>query len=175
LSWGRIFLDADYRQRYAKNSPAIADGQGVQNLISFAQNASIHRFVLVSSLGVERRQQLPFSVLNAFGVLDAKALAENALRASDLSHTIVRPGRLIDGPYTSYDLNTLIKASTEGKQNVVLGSGDRLLGQTSRKDVAAACVECLKHETTTNKTFEIINQGTRPDAIDWSQLFAQNL
>ncbi len=173
LTWGRIFFDADYRQRHAKNSPAIADGQGVQNLITVAKSASIQRFVLVSSLGVERRQQLPFSLLNAYGVLDAKASAENTLRGSGLGYTIVRPGRLIDGPYTSYDLNTLIKASTGGKQNVVLGRGDRLLGQTSRKDVAAACVECLKYETTANKIFELINQGIRPETIDWSQLFAQ--
>ncbi|MEA5463576.1 SDR family oxidoreductase [Leptothoe sp. PORK10 BA2] len=172
FAWGRIFLDADYRQQYTKNSPAMADGQGVQNLIAAAQNSSVQRIVLVSSLGVERRENLPFNLLNAYGVLDAKALAEDALKSSGLGYTILRPGRLIDGPYTSYDLNTLIKASTEGKQGVVLGQGDRLLGQTSRKDVAAACVECLGEATTTDKTFEIINQGERPAAINWSQLFS---
>ncbi len=172
FTWGRIFLDADYRQQHTKNSPAIADGQGVKNLIAAAKNYPIQRFVLVSSLGVERKQDLPFNLLNAYGVLDAKASAETALRDSGLGYTIVRPGRLIDGPYTSYDLNTLIKASTEGKQNVVLGQGDQLLGQTSRKDVAAVCVECLTHTTTVDQTFEIINQGVRPSSIDWSQLFA---
>lgn len=172
LTWGRVVLDAEYRQQQAKNSPAISDGQGVQNLIAAAQNSPVQRFVLVSSLGVERKQDIPFSILNSFGVLDAKALAENALGSSGLNYTIIRPGRLIDGPYTSYDLNTLIKASTDGKQDVVLDKGDRLLGQTSRKDVAAACVECLKYDTTQNQTFEIINQGSRPIAIDWSGLFA---
>jgi uncharacterized protein YbjT (DUF2867 family) len=172
FTWGRIFLDADYRQQNTKNSPAIADGQGVKNLIEVAKHFSIQRFVMVSSLGVERKDQFPFNLLNAYGVLDAKATAENALRDSGLSYTIIRPGRLIDGPYTSYDLNTLIKASTDGKQGVVLDCGDRLLGQTSRKDVAAVCVECLKESATENKTFEIINQGQRPSTIDWSQLFA---
>lgn len=173
LTWGRVVLDADYRQQQAKNSPAIADGQGVQNLLSAAKNHTVQRVVLVSSLGVERKQELPFSILNSFGVLDAKATAEDALRNSGLSYTIIRPGRLIDGPYTSYDLNTLIKASTDGKQDVLLGQGDRLLGQTSRKDVAAACVECLKYDDTHNQTFEIINQGSRPAALDWSGLFAK--
>lgn len=171
VTWGRVLLDADYRQEYAKNSPAIADGQGVQNLIAAAQ--AVQRFVFVSSLGVERKQEIPFNILNTFGVLDAKAATEHVLHSSGLTYTIVRPGQLIDGPYTSSDLNTLIKASTDGKQDVVLGTGDRLLGQTSRKDVAAACVECLKHPITENKTFEIINQGTRPASIDWSQRFTQ--
>ncbi|MEM9977441.1 MAG: SDR family oxidoreductase [Cyanobacteria bacterium P01_D01_bin.2] len=178
FTWGRIYLDADYRQRHTQNSPAVADGDGVRNLIKAAlatQGDTLKRFVLVSSLGVERRQQLPFSLLNAYGVLDAKAAAEAALRSSGLGYTAIRPGQLIDGPYTSYDLNTLIKASTGGNQNVVLGQGDRLLGQTSRKDVAAACVECLRYPTTQNKTFELINQGARPAVLDWSQLFTEGL
>ncbi len=172
FTWGRIFFDADYRQNHTKNSPAIADGQGVSNLVTAAKHSSAKRFVLVSSLGVERKQQFPFSILNAYGVLDAKTKAEQALRGSGLGYTIIRPGRLIDGPYTSYDLNTLIKASTDGKQGVVLGSGDQLLGQTSRKDVAAACVEALQDIATVDKTFEIINQGNRPQTISWPALFA---
>ncbi|MEO0867002.1 MAG: SDR family oxidoreductase [Cyanobacteria bacterium J06642_11] len=172
LVWGRVLLDQNYRQIQAKNSPAIADGQGVTNLINTAQNFSVQRFILVSSLGVERRQQIPFSILNTYGVLDAKAKAEDVLHRSGLDYTVVRPGRLIDGPYTSYDLNTLIKASTDGKQAIIVGVGDTLLGQTSRKDVAAACVECLQASTTSRKTFEIINQGTRPAVIPWSSLFA---
>lgn len=174
LAWGRIFLDEDYRQRHTQNSPAVADGQGTTNLIEAAQATGVQRFVMVSSLGVERKQQFPFSLLNAYGVLDAKAAAEQALRSSGLNFTIVRPGRLIDGPYTSYDLNTLIQASTDGKQGVVVGHGDRLLGQTSRKDVAAACVECLKVDATVNQTFEIINQGPRPASLDWSKLLTQS-
>ena len=172
FTWGRVLLDSDYRQQVAKNSPAIADGQGVKNLIAAAQQAAVQRFVLVSSLGIERKDELPFNLLNAYGVLDAKAMAEDTLRASGLNYTIVRPGRLIDGPYTSYDLNTLIKASTDGKQGVVIGAGDRLLGQTSRKDVAAACVECLRSTAVENKTFEIVSQGERPATIPWSTLFA---
>ena len=65
VTWGRVLFDSGYRQRYAKNSPAIADGQGVKNLIAAAKNSSGQRFVLVSSLGVERKQDFPFSLLNA--------------------------------------------------------------------------------------------------------------
>ena len=169
LAWGRVFLDADYRQQQAKNSPAIADRQGVAHLIA-ACPPTLQRFVFVSSLGVERKQDLPFSLLNAYGVLDAKQAAETTLRQSGLPYTIVRPGRLIDGPYTSFDLNTLIKASTQGSQGVTLGQRDQLLGQTSRKDVAAVCVECLTNAHSLNQTFEIINEGSRPPQVDWQAL-----
>jgi hypothetical protein len=54
---------------------------------------------------------------------------------------------------------------------VVIGTGDRLNGQTSRIDVANACVECLTIPATANQVFEIINQGARPEALNWTELF----
>ena len=70
-------------------------------------------------------------------------------------------------------MNTLIKATREGKKDVVLATGDTLSGQTSRIDVAAACVESLNYPSTQRKIFEIINQGTRPASLNWGELFAQ--
>lgn len=43
------------------------------------------------------------------GVLKWKKEGERLLQASGLAWTIVRPNRLTDGPYTSYDLNTLLQ------------------------------------------------------------------
>ena len=157
---------------HAKNSPKIVDGEGVKNLI-LATPKNIKRFVFVSSCGVLRKDSLPFNILNSFGVLDAKLYAENTLKNSGLPYTIIRPGRLIDGPYTSYDLNTLLRAKTDGKKAVVIGTGDTLNGETSRIDVANVCVECLNYELTINQGFDIINSGKRPEVIDWQQLFSQ--
>jgi hypothetical protein len=36
---------------------------------------------------------------------------------------VCRPRRLIDGPYTSYDLNTLLKATAGERRAVVIGKG----------------------------------------------------
>lgn len=171
-AWSKIYFDADYRNQKAQNSPAKVDAAGVRNLVQAAPS-DLKRFVFVSSCGVEHKDQLPYSLLNAFGVLGAKQAGEAAVMQSGLPYTIIRPGRLIDGPYTSYDLNTLLKATTQGKQGIVIGTGDTLTGQTSRIDVAAACVECLKRPTTDRKVYEIINKGTRPATIDWEALFAQ--
>lgn len=169
--WGKIYFDTEYRNAKAKNSPEKVDAQGVSHLVNAAPK-DLKRFVFVSSIGIERKDKPPYSLLNAFGVLDAKQQGEEAIKQSGLPYTIIRPGRLIDGPFTSYDLNTLLKATTDGKQGITLGTGDQLSGQTSRIDVAAACVECLNSPVTEGKTFEIINQGTRPTTLDWNQLFA---
>ena len=133
---------------------------------------NLKRFVFVSSCGVLRKDSFPFNILNAFGVLDAKLEGEAAIEASGLLYTIIRPGRLIDGPYTSYDLNTLLKAKTDGKKAVVLGTGDNLNGDTSRIDVANVCIECLNYDSTIGKAIDIVNSGARPPVINWQQLFA---
>ncbi|MBD2122311.1 SDR family oxidoreductase [Trichocoleus sp. FACHB-262] len=171
-AWGKIYFDANYRNAKAKNNPEKVDAEGVAHLVNAAPK-NLQRFVFVSSCGVEHKDKPPYNLLNAYGVLDAKEKGEQAIARSGLPYTIIRPGRLIDGPYTSYDLNTLLKATTGGKQGVVLGTGDRLSGQTSRIDVAAACVECLSSAATVRKVFEIVNQGTRPPALSWTELFAQ--
>ncbi len=153
-----------------KNTPQAVDGEGVKNLI-LAAPKNLKRFVFVSSCGVLRKESFPFNILNTFGVLDAKLYAENALKTSGLPYTIIRPGRLIDGPYTSYDLNTLLRAKTDGKKAVVIGTGDTLNGETSRIDVANVCVECLSYDVTIGQAIDIINSGKRPDIIDWQTLF----
>ena len=172
LTWGRLFFDRDYRNALAQNGPQQVDAEGVKSLIQAAPS-DLKQFILVSSIGITRRQKPPFSILNAFGVLDAKSKGEDCLLQSGLPYTVIRPGRLIDGPFTSFDLNTLIKATTDGKRGVVIGSGDMLNGDTSRIDVANACVAALQDTQTQNKIFEVVNKGDRPRAMNWSELFSQ--
>lgn len=172
INWGRIYVDEDFRNRNATNTPEAVDAIGVSNLVQAAP-ADLQRFVFVSSCGVARKDQFPYTVLNAFGVLDAKGKGETAILASGLPYTILRPGQLTDGPYTSRDFNTLVQASTDGKLGVVIDTGEKINGQTSRIDVAAACVACLSIEAAENKAFEIVSKGERPPVIDWPMLFAK--
>jgi uncharacterized protein YbjT (DUF2867 family) len=155
-----------------KNTPQQVDAAGVKNLVAVAPQ-NLKRFVFVSSTGVLRKDSIPFNILNAFGVLDAKLQGEKTIQASGLPYTIFRPGRLIDGPYTSYDLNTLLRAKTDGKKAVVIGAGDTLNGEASRIDVANACVACLDYDTTVDRAIDLVNSGTRPPATNWERLFSQ--
>lgn len=154
------------------NSPEAVDGEGVKNLVAAAPQ-DLKRFVFISSAGVLRKDELPYNILNAFGVLDAKLMGEKAITASGLPYTIIRPARLIDGPYTSYDLNTLLRAKTDGQKAVEIKVGDSLNGETSRIDVANACVESLFYDATINRDFSIINSGDRPVNTNWELLFSQ--
>ncbi|MEL7034932.1 MAG: SDR family oxidoreductase [Cyanobacteria bacterium J06592_8] len=170
--WLKIYFDRQYRRENANNSPEQVDAEGVSNLV-IASPKNLKRFVFVSSCGVLRKDQFPYNILNAYGVLDAKQKAEEGIIQSGLPYTIIRPARLIDGPYTSYDLNTLMKATTEGKLGVELGVGDRLSGQTSRIDVAAACVACLSIPETEGLTFELISKGVKLNQeTDWKTLLS---
>ncbi len=171
MEWVQLFSDPKYSNSRAKNSPLKTDAQGVSNLVVAAPQ-NLRRFVFVSSCGILRQDQFPWKLLNAYGVLDAKQQGEKAVISSGLPYTIIRPGRLIDGPYTSYDLNTLLKAKTGGKLGVVLGKGDTVQGDASRIDVAAACVESILHPSSEGQVFEIVNQGARLPVIDWDSLFS---
>ena len=62
--------------------------------------------------------------------------AEQLLEASGLPYVLLRPGRLTDGPYTSYDLNTLLQATAGSRQDVQLTAAETQNGEASRIAVA---------------------------------------
>ncbi|XP_054784300.1 sanguinarine reductase-like isoform X2 [Prosopis cineraria] len=155
------------------NTPERVDWDGARNLIS-ALPSSVKRVVLVSSIGVTKFNELPWSVMNLFGVLKYKKMAEDFLQGSGLPFTIIRPGRLTDGPYTSYDLNTLLKATAGQRRAVLIGQGDKLVGEASRIVVAEACIQALDIECTEGKVYEINSvegEGPGSDAARWQELF----
>jgi uncharacterized protein YbjT (DUF2867 family) len=137
------------------NSPEKVDYEGVRNLVMAARNASIGRFVLVSSIGVTH----PEHPLNNFGrVLDWKLKGENVLRTSGLNYTIIRPGGLTD--------------ESGGKSALRVAQGDNLSGRhVSRSDVAAICLAALDDISTYQTTFEIIAEDGAPPK-DLRDLFA---
>ncbi|KAJ1427858.1 hypothetical protein SESBI_09240 [Sesbania bispinosa] len=155
------------------NTPERVDWVGVKNLVT-ALPSSVKRVVLVSSIGVTKFNELPWSIMNLFGVLKYKKMGEDFLRSSGLPFTIIRPGRLTDGPYTSYDLNTLLKATAGQRRAVLIGQGDKLVGEASRIVVAEACVQALDPAVTENQVYEISSvegEGPGNEAQKWQELF----
>ncbi|KAF5729445.1 NAD(P)-binding Rossmann-fold superfamily protein isoform 1 [Tripterygium wilfordii] len=155
------------------NTPERVDWEGVRNLVS-ALPSSLKRIVLVSSVGVTKFNELPWSIMNLFGVLKYKKMGEDFVRKSGLPFTIIRPGRLTDGPYTSYDLNTLLKATAGQRRAVLIGKGDKLVGEVSRLVVAEACIQVLDMEFTQGEVYEINSiegDGPGSDSQKWQELF----
>lgn len=160
------------------NGPKETDCDAVRNLVSAVAQSSpdLRRFVLVSSVGVTRTGSMPYIILNLFGVLTNKALGEAALRASGLPWAVLRPGRLTDGPYTSYDLNTLLRATSKERRGVQLATGDTLSPQeSSRIVVAEAAVQALSSPAALGREFDVGSfegDGPGADAAAWDKLFA---
>lgn len=73
--WERLFFDQVYRQTLAQNGHQQVDVECIKALIQTTPKA-LQKFALVSSVGVTRREQPPFSILNSFAVLNAKAKGE---------------------------------------------------------------------------------------------------
>ncbi|XP_057515289.1 uncharacterized protein At5g02240 isoform X1 [Amaranthus tricolor] len=155
------------------NTPERVDWDGLRNLISILPS-TLKRFVLVSSIGVTKFDELPWNIMNLFGVLKYKKKGEDFLRDSGIPYTIIRAGRLTDGPYTSYDLNTLLRATAGERRAVLLGQGDKLVGEVSRLVVAEACIQSLDIESTKGEIFEINSvkgDGPSSDPQKWKELF----
>ncbi|KAF8721011.1 hypothetical protein HU200_023423 [Digitaria exilis] len=156
------------------NTPERVDWDGIRNLVS-ALPRTIKRLVLVSSIGVTKYNEIPWSIMNLFGVLKYKKMGEDFVRSSGIPFTIIRPGRLTDGPYTSYDLNTLLKATAGERRAVVIGKGDKLVGEVSRLVVAEACIQALDIESTEGQIYEINSvkgEGPGTDPEKWKDLFS---
>ena len=76
--------------------------------------------------------------------MDEKFKGEEALRASGLEYTVVRPGGLKDLP--------------AGQSKLVIAQGDKGAGAVSRADVAAVSVAALKEKNAKNATFELVSK-----------------
>lgn len=115
---------------------------GAVKLIEAAKAEGISRYLIVSSMGADKP---PEDGSEGFGAyLQAKFEADEALRASGLDYTIVRPGGLTDDPGTG--LVTIAEHL------------DR--GQIPRADVAAVFVACLDEPGTIGKSFDVISGDT---------------
>lgn len=127
------------------------------------------RAIMLSSIGVQRRDSMPFPVLNACGVLDAKAAGEESLQkaasAGGYSYTIIRPGQLFGGPYdNNFYLGTLFQLDKDADtQDVKVGKGDELLGDTLRSTLAEVTAQICEGDHARNMDFACINvKGESP-------------
>mmetsp|Transcript_8594 Transcript_8594/g.19314 ORF Transcript_8594/g.19314 Transcript_8594/m.19314 type:complete len:341 (+) Transcript_8594:124-1146(+) len=154
------------------NTPYNIDARANQ-LIYSAWNSACSvvqkRAILLSSIGVQRRDQMPFPILNACGVLDAKAIAEQSLidnaKENGYSYTIVRPGQLFGGPYdNNYYLGTLFQLDKDSDtQDVEVGLGDELLGDTLRSTLAEVTAQICEGGLGLNTDFTVVNvKGDAP-------------
>ena len=104
------------------------DWQGNLRLLEEARRANVSQFVYVSLAGGEQMRQVEYA--------DAHERFVEALRASGLKHTVVRPTG-----FFGFMLEILRYA--EKGLGLVMGDGERQTNPIHEADVARACVEAL--------------------------------
>jgi len=147
------------------NTPSAIDRNAVKSIAKVASTLdALKKIVMVTSVGVDRTSEMPFLVLNLFGVLDAKKDGENAIieaskqsSKNNFSYVIVRPGRLVGGPFTNLDVANLLKIQGGAYDGVDLARGDALLGDCSRDACAEAVVRALTSDDCNDVDFSIIS------------------
>jgi uncharacterized protein YbjT (DUF2867 family) len=113
------------------------DYGGAIKLIEACRKAAIDRYLMISAMGVRNpaarsEQMRPY--------YEAKLEADQALMASGLDWTIVRPGMLTDDPGTG-----LIAVADELER-----------GAIPREDVAATLLACLDEPGTAEIAFDVV-------------------
>ncbi|WP_435074417.1 SDR family oxidoreductase [Halorubrum sp. HHNYT27] len=114
------------------------DRDGAINLVDAAESAGVKRFVMLSSINADHPENGPEALRE---YLQAKAEADEYLRESDLTYTIVRPGPLTD---------------EDGTGRIRTGAtldGDDV--EIPREDVSRTLVAALGAKSTYGETFEL--------------------
>ncbi|KAF8028340.1 hypothetical protein BT93_E1068 [Corymbia citriodora subsp. variegata] len=146
-------IGASEKEVFDVTGPYRIDYMATKNLIDAATMAKVKHFIMVSSLGTNK-VGFPAAILNLFwGVLIWKRKAEEALIASSIPYTIVRPGGM-ERPTDAY----------KETHNITLSEEDTLFGgQVSNLQVAELMAVMAKNRGLSYcKVVEVIAETTAP-------------
>ncbi|WP_435101576.1 SDR family oxidoreductase [Halarchaeum sp. P4] len=119
------------------------DRDGAINCVDACEELGVDRFVMLSSINADRPEESPVELRE---YLRAKAEADEYLRESELTYTILRPGSL---------------TNEDGTGQIRTGRHlDREEATIPREDVAETLVTALDVERTYGLTFEVLSGET---------------
>ncbi|MFK4341932.1 MULTISPECIES: SDR family oxidoreductase [unclassified Paenibacillus] len=125
----------------------LIDLDGAGKTIEAAEKAGIDRFIIVSAIQANNRENWHDNILPYYV---AKHYADRALESSSLTYTIIRPGILLNEPGTG---------KVSAAENITYGS-------IPREDVARAIVAALDEKHTYKRAFDLIaGDDSIPDAL----------
>ncbi|WCM60735.1 SDR family oxidoreductase [Paenibacillus polymyxa] len=115
----------------------LIDLDGAGKTIDAAEKAGIDRFIMVSAIQANNRENWHDNILPYYA---AKHYADRVLESSSLNYTIIRPGIL---------LNETGTGKVAAAENIAYGS-------IPREDVARAVVAALDEKHTYKRAFDLI-------------------
>ncbi|MFC7392917.1 SDR family oxidoreductase [Scopulibacillus cellulosilyticus] len=125
----------------------LIDLDGAAKTIEAAKQAGIKRFIMVSALQANNRENWNEQIKPYYV---AKHYADKILEASGLTYTIVRPGGLLNEPGTG---------KVTAKENLTRSS-------IPREDVANTLLAAITEENTFNRSFDLVSGSTPiPEAL----------
>jgi NADH dehydrogenase len=121
------------------------DGKGTRVAVSVAKAMGVRRFVYLSGAGAGQALPQPW--------MRAKDMAEDAIRASGLEYTLLRPSWMY-GP-GDRSMSRFVFFCRHLPVIPVIGDGTTPVFPVYVKDVARCAVEATRREDATDKTWEI--------------------
>lgn len=134
------------------------DARGNERLVAAAKQAGVRQYIYLSGAGAAKDGQYHW--------LRAKWRAEEAIRASGMTYTIIRPS-WVYGP-DDKSLNKFVAFARLLPFVPVIGSGDQQLQPVFVNDVAEAVVASVTAPSAANQTFEMGG----PDRLTMNELIA---
>lgn len=151
-----VITTANSAARGGEDDVETVDRIGNRNLIDAAADAGVRRFVFVSALGVDPESPNPF--------MQAKAAAEEHLRASGMTHVVLRPNIFMD-----VWIPMIVGMPIASGQPVrIVGSGTRKHSFIAADDVASFAIAAVDHDAAANRTLALGG----PEAVSWQDIIA---
>jgi NADH dehydrogenase len=149
-----VISTATAGQRGGDDTVDSVDYRGTVNLIEAAERAGARQFIYVSTLAADPASPVP--------LFRAKGLAEERLRASSLSHTILKCNGFID-----ILLPMVVGIPLgEGRPVSIIGEGRRRHSFIAIQDVAAFALAVAGHPDAQNQTIAVGG----PEPLSWRDI-----
>jgi NADH dehydrogenase len=151
-----VITTANSASRGGSDNPESVEEQGNRNLVDAARAAGVRQFVFVSALGSDLNSPVP--------LLRGKAIAEQYLRESGLTYTILMPNLFME----IWCPNIVGRSALAGQPVTLIGEGRRRHSMISAVDVAAFAVAATGNEGAHNRV--LVLGG--PQAASWHDVIA---
>jgi NADH dehydrogenase len=151
-----VVTTANSASRGGSDNPESVEEQGNRNLVDAARAAGVRQFVFVSALGSDLNSPVP--------LLRGKAIAEQYLRESGLTYTILMPNLYLE----IWCPNIVGRAGLAGQPVTLIGEGRRQHSMISAEDVAAFAVAAAGNEQAHNRVLVVGG----PQAVSWHDVIA---
>jgi uncharacterized protein YbjT (DUF2867 family) len=146
-----VIATANSAARGGQDNPQSVENQGYRNLVDAARAAGVRQFVFTSALGSDVNSPVPF--------LRGKALAEQYLKDSGLTYTILMPNLFME----IWCPNVVGRPVLAGQPVMLVGEGKRKHSMISMQDVASFAVAAAGNERADNRV--LVLGG--PEAVSW--------